>query len=155
MDENSKTAMIALLPTHDEWCKIDLPHLTLVFAGDIKELKPSDINEMTKDASLLTTLVSDGISLSVIGVETFGGNHGFDPVYALKFRPNPELLAMRKIVEKWNKSQYPFNPHSTIGPATQRVNEDLMPRLVRFDRVLVQMGDDSLVFNFKKADLNG
>lgn len=143
----STSAMIALLPVVTDWCKQDLPHMTLVYAGDIKDLKPTDFNEMAKDAASLAML-SGIISLRVLGVEQFGD--AAEKVDVLRLEPTSEVLAMRRTVEVWNKSEFPFNPHATIGPVGSSImNPDIIPRWLAFNRVFVGWGDESLTFWLK------
>lgn len=137
--------MIALLPTSSDWCNIELPHLTLVYAGTTADLKTTDFNELAKDAASLAML-SRPIFLRVLGVEVFGDT---EKVNALKLQPSSELWAMRRFVEDWNASSFPFNPHCTIGPPsspTQGYLEDPAPRALGFDRIYVGFGEQNLTF---------
>ncbi len=142
MDDFSGSAMIALLPTNSEWCKQDCPHLTLVYAGEIKELNPGTFNEMAKDASSLAML-SSPISLRVVGVDIFG-DEPEERVNVLKLQPSSELLAMRRPVEDWNASQHPFTPHVTVGPAHMGI--DVIPDSIYFDRIMVSFGEHDVTF---------
>lgn len=143
MEDYSESAMIALLPITNDWCKIECPHLTLVYAGEIKDLEATAFNELAKDAAMLA-MMSNPIMLKVMSVEPFGYSEE-QKVDALRFRPTPELMAMRRAVEKWNKSEFDFNPHATIGPFGSYQNEN--PRYVAFDRVMVGWGKEQLVFS--------
>lgn len=134
-------AMIAFLPRTAEWCNIDLPHMTLVYAGTIDTLAPGAYNELAKDAASISMLTSPFV-LTVRDVDVFGD---VDKVNVLRFRPTPELMALRKYVYRWNASEHPFNPHATIGPADSYVSN--APGVVCFDRVMVGWGNDSMVFN--------
>lgn len=136
----SDGAMIALLPITDDWCRIDFPHMTLVYAGLVDELKQTDFNALAKDASDLA-LLSRPLTIRVIGVEVFGDT---EKVNVLRLQPVPELWAMRRVVEKWNASQFPFKPHATIGPAVDFPQN--VPPALAFDRVCVGWGDEKLVF---------
>lgn len=136
-------AMIAFLPTSAEWCNQDLPHLTLVYAGTIDKLGPSDFSALAKDAAMIGMLFKP-FSLQVLSLDVFGDEEKVD---VLRFRPTPELTAARRSVERWNASKHPFNPHVTIGPARSFVDVRDYPRIVGFDRVMVGWGDDSLTFN--------
>lgn len=140
----SESAMIALLPTDSEWCKILLPHMTLVYAGELKDLKPPDQNEMAKDAATIAAM-SRPITLRVLGTDVFGDE---DPVDVLSFIPTPEVQAMRRVVERWNKSEHPFRPHATIGPAGTALSVPI-PTYVRFDRVIMSWGNDHMSFNLR------
>jgi 2'-5' RNA ligase len=137
--------MIALLPIISDWCKIELPHLTLVYCGTTDKLKPTDFNELAKDASMLAAM-NPPLTLSVQGIKKFG--NGEEQVLGLDIQPSPQLWAMRRAVEEWNASEYKlFDPHCTIGPIGTPV--PYIPRAVAFDRVYVGWGDDNLTFNLK------
>lgn len=147
-DDMNDSVMIALLPITTDWCKIDLPHLTLVFAGSKKDLDNGSYNELAKDAASIAQM-SRPITLEVINREQFG-NWSEDPsdvVDVFRLRLKPELGAMRNVVERWNKSEWPFNPHVTIGPPGVVV--DFTPQYIAFDKIGVFWGKESLVFNFK------
>lgn len=133
--------MIAFLPTTSSWCNIDLPHMTLVYAGKISDLKPGDFNSLAKDAASLSMLTNP-FSAEVEKIDTFGEPH--EQVHVLKFWMTPELQALRSYVERWNKSQYPFNPHATIGPANEPLGPT--PHSVFFNRIMVGWGDERMTF---------
>jgi hypothetical protein len=63
--ENKDSVMIALLPITTDWCKIDLPHLTLVYCGLVEEHEPTDYNMMAKDVASIS-MVARSISLNVM-----------------------------------------------------------------------------------------
>lgn len=141
MDEDHSTdVMIALLPTTTEWCRIKVPHMTLVFAGEIKDLRPGTLNEMAKVA-LDLALACTRMDLVVMKVDIFGDD---EPVEVFRLRPEPQLLAMRSVVEHWNASEFPFNPHVTVGPVGS-VGESI-PDSIRFDRIAVAWGDSLLTY---------
>lgn len=145
MEEYKESAMIALLPINTDWCSILLPHLTLVYAGEIKDRKPTDFNDMAKDACSIAMLARP-LTLQVMNKEVFG-NWSDDPndqVDVYRLRASPELMAMRRTVESWNESEYPFNPHVTIGPVGSYV--EVPPKYIAFDRILVGWGNDYLMF---------
>lgn len=139
----SDGVMIALLPTSVDWCHIKLPHMTLVYAGVKEDLQPSSFNELAKDAASIAML-SSPIYLQVMGRETFGKNKDTD---IFKLRPTSELWAMRRTVEHWNASEFPFYPHVTIGPIGTYV--EFPPRVIGFDRIMVGWGDEQLPFSLK------
>lgn len=143
MEDYSASVMIALLPTSSDWCKIDLPHMTLVFAGDKEDLSANAFNELAKDASALSML-SPPLSLKVVGTDVFGDEEKVD---VLRLEPTSQLLALRRFVERWDVSEHPFNPHCTIGPAGTFVEN--LPMYLTFDRVCVEWGDEPLVFWLK------
>lgn len=139
----SQGVMIALLPTNSDWCNIELPHLTLVYAGTKDKLKPADFSSLAKDAAALAA-ISSPMSLRVMGVDVFGTDIR---VKVLRFQATPELMSMRRFVESWNASEHPFAPHATIGPADQFVN--VIPSFVGFDRIMVSWGEEQLVFSMR------
>lgn len=139
----SQGIMVAFLPTSSEWCNIELPHMTLVYAGTVDQYTPSSFNELAKDAAILGLLMRP-FALKVMQLDVFGDEEKVD---VLRFRPTPELLSARRSVESWNKSEHPFNPHCTIGPAKQFIDIRDYPSIVGFDRVMVGWGDESIVFN--------
>lgn len=136
----SQGVMIAFLPTEAEWCEIELPHMTLVYAGTIDQLRPSDFNSLAKDAATISMLLYP-VTLQVRRVEVFGDDEKVD---VLRFRSTPELMAARQVVEHWNKSQHAFKPHATIGP-TRGYPRDI-PSYVTFNRIMVGWGDESITF---------
>lgn len=138
-----ESVMIALLPTTTEWSELMLPHLTLVYAGLKKNLRPTDFNEIAKDAAMLASL-SNSIGLKVMKKETFGEARDVD---VFRLQPSTELWAMRRAVERWNASEFPFNPHVTIGPTGTHV--DFVPSYIRFDKIFVGWGDENLTFRLR------
>lgn len=145
MDDFNDSVMVALLPTFSHWCRIELPHLTLVYAGEKKDLENTGAyNELAKDACTIAML-SPAITVRVLGPEVFGD---IDKVDVLRLEPSQELLAMRKLVESWNASEFPFKPHVTIGPTGAGVPVDY-PRLLTFDRIMVCWGKEYLTFRLK------
>jgi 2'-5' RNA ligase len=140
----STGVMVAFLPTEDSWCKQDLPHMTLVYAGTTDVLSPGAFNDIAKDAASLSMLVAP-FYLRVLDVAVFGEE---EKVNVLRFRATSELAAMRSHVERWNASQHPFSPHATIGPLSAGVG--YVPEAVYFDRIYVGFGEQSLTFNLKR-----
>lgn len=153
-------AMIAFLPSDGTWCKQDLPHMTLVYAGPTEELQPADFNEMGKDAISVARLTHT-FSLSVTGVEEWGETED-ETVDVLALFPTPQLLLARKLVEHWNKSQHKdFSPHATIGPAGSALAMEApnyntyerpsrvstLPSQIYFDRIAACWDDKKLIFN--------
>lgn len=143
MDDFKDSVMVALLPVTSDWCRIDCPHMTLVYAGEKKDLKPTVFNELAKDAASLAML-SGMITLKVQGVDVFGDE---DKVDVLRLQPSPELWAMRRAVEEWNASEYPFRPHVTVGPVGKPLIE--IPSYIAFNRIMVGWGDEQLTFWLK------
>lgn len=144
----SQGVMIAFLPTTTDWCKQDLPHLTLVYAGTIDKLKPTDFNNLAKDAASLAQLASP-FYLQVAAMEKFGTPG--DEVDAFRLQPTTELWAMRRFVEGWNQSEHPFNPHVTIGPVGSGARLDVIPKAIGFNQLYVGWGDEGLTFNLTRG----
>ena len=140
MNEFSNSVMIALLPTTSYWCHIELPHLTLVYVGQIEDLTPVTHNELAK-AAMSLAMMNHPFSLDVLDADILGDE---DKVEVLLLRPSTSLLGMRQIVERWNASQYPFNPHVTVGPIGSL--GDVLPQSITFDRIMVAWGDETLTY---------
>lgn len=148
MDDFKNSVMLALLPIGCAWSKIELPHLTLVYAGEISDLDPADFNNLAKDAASLA-LMNRPITLRVSEVDVFGEE---DKVDVLRFQSCSELEAMRHVVDGWNKSEFPFRPHATMGPiGTRMLVQSYIPEQVTFDRVFVGWGEQNLTFLMKVA----
>lgn len=139
-----ESVMIALLPMTSDWCQIELPHMTLVYAGLKKDLKPAAFNELAKDAAMLAMLASP-LLLRVTNKERFGD---LGEVDVFRLQASSELFAIRRALESWNASDYPFNPHVTIGPTGTFV--ETPPRYITFDRIMVAWGVESLIFWLKR-----
>lgn len=137
----STGVMLAFLPTDGSWCQQPLPHLTLVYCGTIEELPITSFNELAKDA-ITVALQTNPFSLDVTGIEVFGEND--EKVDVLTLKAIPPLLTARHLVEGWNASQHPFNPHCTIGPEGSA--QGILPTRLYFDRILVGWGNRSLIF---------
>lgn len=147
--------MMALIPTNTAWCKIKCPHLTLVYAGKVEDRKPGDFNELGKEASDLA-LLTNPITLKVTGTDEFGSGDVGDPkVEVLTLGSTPELRAMRRAVEIWNVSDFPFVPHVTVGPIGTIVDPDLMPSYLMFDRLSVCWGEQELIFSLRTGMSGG
>lgn len=146
MQDVTDSVMIALLPMTADWCHIELPHLTLVYAGEKSSFntRPTAFNELVKDAASIAMLARP-ITLEVLSKERFGDE---DIVDVFKLRPSSELMAMRNTVEAWNASEFPFTPHVTIGPTGTLV--EMPPKLIAFDRVMVTWGDEGITFWLKR-----
>lgn len=142
MDEKNGI-MVALLPISAEWTDVDLPHLTLVFCGKVEDRKPGEFNELAKDTASIAMLSSGFLSLETKGINTFGPPE--ELVDAISIRPNTKLIAMRRFLEKWNKSEYPdFKPHVTIGKHPMMTKP--IPRRILFDKISVHWGGESISF---------
>ena len=145
MDGHDDGVMIALLPVISDWCQLELPHMTLVYVGHKDDLKPSTFNDLAKDASSLASL-SGPLTLRVLDKKVFGGDDELK-VDVFRLRPTPELLAMRRTLEVWNASEFPFSPHVTIGPVGTFVENP--PSHIAFNRIMVGWGDEQLTFWLK------
>ena len=132
--------MVALIPTTSEWCKIPLPHLTLVYVGKVPDLMTSVHNELLKAAMSLSMTYSP-ITLDCIGVERFG-DPDVDPVDVILLEPSSELEAMRRSVQEWNGSEHPFTPHVTIGSPGSIVGVTI-PTSITFNSVQVSWGKEN------------
>ena len=141
--EEKTGIMIALLPASADWTDVELPHMTLVFCGKIDERKPGDFNEMAKDAASIAMLSKGFFVAENIGIDTFGPPE--ELVDALVIRPTSEIMAARRFLEKWNRSDYPdFKPHITIGKHPVMLTN--VSRLIVFNRLSVNWGSDSITF---------
>jgi 2'-5' RNA ligase len=136
----STGVMIAFLPTDTSWCKQDLPHLTLVYCGEITSLPITAFNEIAKDAISVARFMPP-FSLQVTGVEVFGEGEKVD---VLTFKPTNQLLRAREMVEHWNASEHEFSAHATIGPEGSA--EGVLPTELYFDRIIVEWANRQLTF---------
>lgn len=136
----NESVMLAFLPINPWWCKLDLPHMTLVYAGTKSSLRPSDFNTLAKDAATIASLCTP-FSLEVTKLDVFGDEEKVDVV---RLRPTAQVLAARRIVQHWNASQHSFSPHVTLGPAFSGIRD--VPPSIAFDQIMVGWGNDSIVF---------
>lgn len=143
MDGFQESVMVALLPTESSWCRQMLPHLTLVYVGEIPDLSPTIQGELLKAAMTIATSFAP-LSLAVMGVERFGEPD--NPVDVLLMENNSTLLSIQLGVERWSASnqvdEFPFTPHCTIGPPGAIVGVTV-PQEISFDRVLVGYGSEN------------
>lgn len=147
MDDVNNSVMLALLPMTSDWCRIEIPHMTLVFAGDKNVLPQGAFNDMAKDAASIAMLANP-ISLRVIGQDVFGPDD--KRVDVLRLRTTPELMAMRRGVRYWDASEYSFKPHVTVGPEGSIGTLERIPDYIAFDRIMVGWGNDQLTFWLKR-----
>lgn len=143
MEEHSQHVMVALRPITTDWCKIALPHLTLVFAGNKGDLAPTDFNELAKAVAGIA-METPIIQLGVTGFEIFGPES--ERVDVLKLQATPMLLKIQRRVSPWDKSMFPFNPHCTVGPEGSR---GYLPPALAFDRIMLSWGEEELNFWMK------
>lgn len=142
MGEYNTSVMVALLPTSTYWCNQDLPHVTLVYAGDVENLRETDRNEIAKTVLDISTDYQP-FTVPVIGLDIFGDD---DPVEVLVLELTPELQDMRKRLVKWNASQYTdYKPHATIGPVGPKKSMTHYPESLTFDRIGFYWGINKLV----------
>lgn len=132
--------MIAFLPVDGSWCKQPLPHLTLVYAGSMIDLPITAFNDLAKDAITVSRTMRP-FSLDVLGVEVFGEEEKVD---VLRLSETPRLQTARRLVEKWNASEHPFNPHCTVGPEGSA--EGNLPTVLYFNQIAVAWGNRVLNF---------
>ena len=154
--------MIAFLPEDGSWCKQELPHMTLVYAGETDGRPSTDLNAIAKDM-ISVARVTGSFGLEVLGVEEFGPDD--DRVDVLTFHPTPQLLVARNMVSRWNASEFKeYKPHATIGPAGSayamnvptgdRYSDDVpvpqyrrnLPLRLYFNRIVTCWGNEKLVF---------
>lgn len=141
----STGVMLAFLPSGDtSWCKQDLPHLTLVYAGDIADQPITAFNDLAKDAITVARTMKP-FKLDVLGVNVFGTEDS-PKVDALSLQPIPQLYTARKLVDHWNASEFKdLSPHVTVGP--QGSADGTIPTVLYFDRLVAAWGNRQLVFN--------
>lgn len=145
MDEDhSKDGMIALLPTTTDWCKIELPHMTVVYLGDIEILDMDAYSDLCKRAAAVAQ-VTGPIGAKVMGTEVLGDE---EKVNTLKLEPSPQLMALREFFDEWDQSEFDFHPHCTIGPA-DGLTPEMIPMYLMFDRLMIGWGDDVITFNLR------
>lgn len=140
MTEFENDVMVALLPTTTDWCKIELPHLTLVYAGTTDKLSVGTYNEMAKTVSSVAML-SGTIGLRTHGVEVFGEEKKVD---VIRLKPTAALWSMRNLLSQWDRSEHPFRPHVTVGP--QGSTDMPIPSYLTFDRLSVHWGEEQMTF---------
>lgn len=132
--------MVALLPTTTYWCHIELPHVTLIYAGEIPDLKLTVRNDLAKQTISIAQDFGP-FSVNVTGTDVFGTN---DLVDVMKLELNPELRAMRSKLEEWNGSEHiDYRPHATIGPVGSPLEN--LPIRLTFDRICFKWGDATLI----------
>lgn len=138
--------MVALLPVVTDLMKVTYPHLTLVYAGLASDLSPSDLGGLGKAASTIA-MMGRPLTLRTLTKDVFGDGTVDNPkVDVLRFHPNLDLIKMRSIVEDWNASSFPFNPHVTVGPEGSWMAD--LPPFVAFDKVSFAVGDNHQEFLF-------
>lgn len=145
---NDDGVMVALLPIISDWANIDFPHLTLVYAGEKSKLATPTLDGLSK-AAYSIAMLGTPVTLRTLTKDVFGDGSDDSPkVDVLRFHPNLDLLKMRAIVEDWNASQFPFNPHLTVGPEGSW--NGIAPVMVAFDRVAFCIGDKRQEFHMSR-----
>lgn len=140
MDGFNESVMVALLPRTSEWCRIELPHLTLAYVGEIPDLQPSTWSDLLKAAITISSSFAP-IVVSVLGVERFGEPD--NPVDVLLLDSSPDLMAIQRTVDDWETGQFrAFRPHCTIGPPGAIVGITV-PTEISFDRCVVSYGSQN------------
>jgi len=144
MDNQGNSIMVAVLPKTSDWCKLELPHTTIVYGGEVTSSKPTMFNELAKLASVVAENTPEFLA-KVKGVETFGKD---EKVSVLVIEKTDELIRLRQKFEKWDDSDFStYKPHATIGPEGTVIN--LVPLYLVFDRLAVVWGDKILSFRLK------
>jgi len=145
MGQFQNSVMVALLPTTSDWCHIEVPHLTLVYVGEMPTVQPTVQNELAK-AAILMSQDFGPITLDVLGLDLFGKDSLQE---VLLLRSTPELLAMRRVVEVWDCTAYTeFKPHVTVGPVGSSADE--LPNQITFDWVMVSWGETEMPYRLSK-----
>lgn len=140
MGEYNDSVMVALLPTTTYWCHQELPHVTLIYAGEIPDLKPGIRNDLAKQTISIAQDFGP-FSVNVTGTDVFGTT---DLVDVMKLELTPELRAMRSQLEQWNGSEHTdYKPHATIGPVGSPIEN--LPSRLTFDRIVFKWGDATLI----------
>ena len=152
MDQNETSAIVALIPQDDSWCKIESAHMTIVYIGETDELSFNRHNEIVKDVVSLSML-SGPIMTKIIGHDIMGEEEKVD---VFRISSTPELLSIRRFLQKWNTGEFiDFEPHVTIGPEgswnSEWTSQSMpIPMYLTFDRISVFWGKDRLDFWLRK-----
>lgn len=134
--------MLAFLPTSTSWCKQELPHMTLVYAGTLDDVSYAAFGDLAKDALSVARLMRRPFELDVLGIEQFGDEG--QKVDVLRLSSNSAIDMARRHVQMWNASEKPFNPHATIGPEGSAEGD--IPTKLYFDRIAAVWGPKKLFF---------
>ena len=148
MDEVNDKIMVALIPNEVDWCKIDFPHVTLIYGGKTIDSKNYLFNELAKEVSSLA-MITNSFWAKVSGIEVFGEEEKVD---VLRLDSSPELLSMRNLLEDWDTGEFPiYKPHATIGPVGSsnggwNSQSTPMPMMLYLNRIAVCWGENCLLF---------
>lgn len=149
MDGINDKVMVALLPVFSDGMQVDLPHMTLVYAGRTSDLSPSDLDGLSKAASSIA-MFSRPVTMRTLTKDVFGeGTEDSPKVDVLRFHPNLDVVKMRGLVDDWDASDFPFRPHMTIGPEGSWMGE--IPRIVAFDKVCFAVGTNRQEFQLSRT----
>ena len=141
MSEYSESSMVALLPVETDWCRIELPHLTVVYLGNTFELPTSTKNELLKTVAAFSFDYGP-LEIPTTGINVFG--EAPDEVEVITLTKTKELSQMRDSVARWNASRYKdFKPHCTVGPIGSIVGN--IPQKIVFDRVALFFGAEPII----------
>lgn len=144
----NQSVFVAWLPIETEWCKQDLPHSTIVYAGSMYDLPPSDKNAMMKAAMAIAATLTTFL-VKVRGTATFGSEG--ERVTVLTLEDHHRLFKIRDVFESWNKSEHPYNPHATVGPVGSEIDE--FPMYLTFDRILVGWGEEQHIYQLQSSEV--
>lgn len=142
----SNSSMIAFLPDQGDWCEQDLPHMTLVFTGEIDALSPLVKNILLKETFLLSASM-DPFTLRVTGLEKFGAEDKVD-VYTLE--KTKDLINARYHVSVYDKSEFDFSPHVTIGKHRADRTMKNAPKFLTFSNIVFSWGLEKIVYPLAK-----
>jgi 2'-5' RNA ligase len=141
MSQYPEHVMVALFPTTGYWTELELPHMTLVYAGEISDLNFTDQTELAKLALDFSLRYPPQI-LTVADLEVFGEPPKEVDVFTVI--PSEDVLDMRDELELWDVSEHSFNPHVTIGP--RGTFQGLRPQTLTFTSIAVCWGDNRTVY---------
>ena len=141
-DGHSTSAMVALLPDGDtSWCLQTLPHVTLVYAGQVDDAAPGT-RERLEQACAELALTHAPMIVPVTGVDTFGREERVDVLTLAVDR----LAPLRAAVEWANASEFTeFKPHATVGPEGSAASIDV-PATLTFSRLMLSWGHDDVTW---------
>lgn len=143
MSDFDDSVMVALLPSTATWCRIELPHLTMVYAGEIKDIKPTVRNEITKEAFSIAHTFGP-LAAPVVRVGELG--EADELVDALILEPTEELTRIRNLLKFWDRGKHPgFLPHATVGPQGAIVGLTV-PHSLSFNKIAVSWGKERTEF---------
>ena len=151
MDIHDDKVMVALLPIFSDGMQIDYPHLTLCYAGKKSDLPSSSLDQLAK-ATASFAVFCRPVTLRTLTKSVFGeGTLDSPKVDVLQFHPNLDLAKMRSMVQEWDVSTFPFNPHMTLGPEGSW--QGTPPSMVGFERVAFCVGNERQEFMMSRGAL--